>query len=253
MREITKEELGGMTVAQRLSEARVRFLESGAKKSGVNQHAEFMYFELADIVPTATRIFDDLDLLFMISFDGEMARGTLYTAENFEDEDNSFITVSFPMRSIAEPAKFRMNEVQGLGAEITYMRRYLYMLILDIVEADTFDAESGRTEDAESGRTEDAPKPAKTAKKAAKKPATKEERAEIKEEITDADGPAEELQVENLRLALAKLLNTDPEQEEFVQAVAVETEGFTKVTKSQAEKLIGGISEMLEQYETEEK
>lgn len=245
MREITKEELGGMTVAQRLSEARVRFLESGAKKSGVNQHAEFMYFELADIVPTATRIFDDLDLLFMISFDGEMARGTLYTAENFEDEDNSYITVSFPMRSIAEPAKFRMNEVQGLGAEITYMRRYLYMLILDIVEADTFDAESGRTEDA--------PKPAKTTKKAAKKPATKEGRAEIKEEITDADGPAEELQVENLRLALAKLLNTDPEQEEFVQAVAVETEGFTKVTKSQAEKLIGGISEMLEQYETEDK
>lgn len=241
MKEITKEELGGMTVAQRLSEARVRFLESGAKKSGVNQHAEFMYFELADIVPTATRIFDDLDLLFMISFDGEMARGTLYTAENFEDEDNSYITVSFPMRSIAEPAKFRMNEVQGLGAEITYMRRYLYMLILDIVEADTFDAESGRTEDA------------KTAKKAAKKPATKEERAEIKEEITDADGPAEELQVENLRLALAKLLNTNPEQEEFVQAVAVETEGFTKVTKSQAEKLIGGISEMLEQYETEVK
>lgn len=238
MREITKEELGGMTVAQRLSEARVRFLESGAKKSGVNQHAEFMYFELADIVPTATRIFDDLDLLFMISFDGEMAHGTLYTAENFEDEDNSCITVSFPMRSIAEPAKFRMNEVQGLGAEITYMRRYLYMLILDIVEADTFDAESGRMEDA--------PKPAK-------KPATKEERAEIKEEITDADGPAEELQVENLRLALAKLLNTDPEQEEFVQAVAVETEGFTKVTKSQAEKLIGGISEMLEQYETEDK
>ena len=245
MREITKEELGGMTVAQRLSEARVRFLESGAKKSGVNQHAEFMYFELADIVPTATRIFDDLDLLFMISFDGEMARGTLYTTENFEDENNSYITVSFPMRSIAEPAKFRMNEVQGLGAEITYMRRYLYMLILDIVEADTFDAESGRMEDA--------PKPAKTAKKAAKKPATKEERAEIKEEITDADGPAEELQVENLRLALAKLLNTDPEQEEFVQAVAVETEGFTKVTKSQAEKLIGGISEMLEQYETEDK
>ena len=238
MKEITKEELGGMTVAQRLSEARVRFLESGAKKSGVNQHAEFMYFELADIVPTATRIFDDLDLLFMISFDGEMAHGTLYTAENFEDEDNSYITVSFPMRSIAEPAKFRMNEVQGLGAEITYMRRYLYMLILDIVEADTFDAESGRMEDA--------PKPAK-------KPATKEERAEIKEEITDADGPAEELQVENLRLALAKLLNTDPEQEEFVQAVAVETEGFTKVTKSQAEKLIGGISEMLEQYETEVK
>lgn len=238
MKEFTPEQLADMTVGQRLAEARVRFLEAGTKKSGVNLHAEFTYFELVDIVPTATRIFDDLGLFFLVSFANGEATGTLYDAADYDD----FIRVSCPLCTIADPAKFRMNETQSMGAAVTYYRRYLYMLILDIVEADKIDAG-------------DAPAPAEkpAAKKTAdkpksKKPATKEEREEIKEAVTAPEEPASELQVEALRLALAKLLAVDPEQEDFIQEVMLKTEGLTKVTKEQAEKLTSGVSEMLENY-----
>lgn len=238
MKEFTPEQLADMTVGQRLAEARVRFLEAGTKKSGVNLHAEFTYFELVDIVPTATRIFDDLGLFFLVSFANGEATGTLYDAADYND----FIRVSIPLCTIENPGKFRMNEVQSAGATVTYYRRYLYMLILDIVEADKIDAG-------------DAPAPAEkpAAKKTAdkpksKKPATKEEREEIKEAVTAPEEPASELQVEALRLALAKLLTVDPEQEDFIQEVMLKTEGLTKVTKEQAEKLTSGVSEMLENY-----
>lgn len=237
MKELTSDQISSLTLAQKLAEARVRFLEAGAKKSGVNLHAEFTYFELVDIVPTATRIFDDLGLLFIVSFPDGNATGTLYDAADYND----YIQVSCPLRSIAEPGKFRMNEVQAAGAEITYYRRYLYMLILDIVEADKIDADEAA----------DTPKPA--AKRPAKepqkkKPATAEERAEIKEAVTAAEEAASELQVENLRLALAKLLNTDPEQEDFIQELMLKTDGLTNVTKEQAEKITAAVSEMLENY-----
>lgn len=234
MKTLTPEQISDLTIYEKLAEARVRFLEAGTKKSGVNPHAEFMYFELEDIVPTATRIFDELRLLFLDTFENGNAIGTLYDLDN-----GGTLSIGFPMRSIAEPAKFRMNEVQGLGAEITYMRRYLYMILLDIVEADKIDA----------GDTPEDRKPAaeKTAKKS-KKPATKEERAEIKEAVVAADAPAEELQIEALRMVLAKLLNTDPEQEDFIQEVMIKTEGLTKVTKEQCEKLIEGVNSMLENY-----
>ena len=238
MKEFTPEQLADMTVGQILAEARVRFLEAGTKKSGVNLHAEFTYFELVDIVPTATRIFDDLGLFFLVSFANGEATGTLYDAADYND----FIRVSCPLRSIGEPGKFRMNEIQAAGAEITYYRRYLYMLILDIVEADKIDAGDAPApaEKPAAKKTADKPKP--------KKPATKEEREEIKEAVIAPEEPASELQVEALRLALAKLLNVDPEQEDFIQEVMLKTEGLTKVTKEQAEKLTSGVSEMLENY-----
>lgn len=232
MKNLTPEELGKMTVTQKLAEARIRFLEGGVQKSGVNLHAEFKYFELEDIVPAAMKIFNDLRLLFLVTFQNDVAFGQL-----FDLDSDGVVTVSFPMRSIAEPAKFRMNEVQAAGAEITYYRRYLYMLILDIVEADKIDGGEGPVET-----------PPEKPKKAAKKPATKEERTETKKELTATDEPADDLQIEALRLALAKLLNTDPEQEDFVQEVMLKTEGLSNVTKAQAEKLIGGITEMLDQY-----
>ena len=235
MKNFTPEELATMSVSEKLAEARVRFLEGGIKKSGVNQHAEFMYFELEDIIPKATKIFDDLRLLFLISYADNTAKGTLINLDRDEG-----LNVEFPMAHIAEPGKFRMNEVQALGAEITYTRRYLYLLILDIVEADKIDAGEAPVE-----------KPA-AEKKPRKKPATKEEREEIKENLVGADEPANEMQIEGLRLALAKLLNTDPEQEDFIQSVMVKTNGLTEITKTQAENLIGGITEMLEQYTTEE-
>ena len=245
MKDLTPEQISAMNIYQKLAEVRTRFREGGVKKSGINTHAEFTYFELEDVVPLASKLFEEFELLFLISFEDGNAVGTLYDTASMTS-----IRIMAPVLFISEPAKYRMNETQSAGAVQTYYRRYLYFLLLDIVEADKIDA---GTADEAADKPKSAPKKAADKPQKTKKPATKEERAEIKEAVTAADEAASELQIEALRLALNKLLVTDPEQEEFVQAVMEKTEGLTKVTKEQAETLTSGISEMLEQYTEEEK
>lgn len=232
-------ETATMNVWQKLLASRMDFLKQKVKQSGVNLHAEFTYFELKDIVPVATDIFAKYNCVFLTTFPEGKAVGKLVNLDNIEE----IITVEFEARSIAEPAKFRMNEVQGLGAEITYMRRYLYFLILDIVVADDFDGESGK-------KTEDDDVPAPTTTK--KKPVTAEKREEIKQELTSPEANADELQINALKAALRNLREIDPSKEEFIQQIALKTEGFTVIKKSACEQLILTIGEMIENYNIEE-
>ena len=227
-------ETATMNVWQKLLAARIDFLREGVTKSGVNMHAEFKYFELEDIVPVATKIFSTYNCLFVTSFPEGKAVGRLINLDNTEEQ----VVVEFNARSISEPAKFRMNEVQGLGAEITYMRRYLYFLILDVVEADAFDANSGS----------DAPVP----KSEPKKPVSTEKREEIKKDLTSPEANADELQIRALKAVLKKLKEIDSTQEEFIQQVAIKTDGFTNISKTACEQLINKIGEIIENYNIEE-
>lgn len=227
-------ETATMNVWQKLLAARIDFLREGVTKSGVNMHAEFKYFELEDIVPVATKIFSTYNCLFVTSFPEGKAVGRLINLDNTEEQ----VVVEFNARSISEPAKFRMNEVQGLGAEITYMRRYLYFLILDVVEADAFDANSGS----------DAPVP----KSEPKKPVSTEKREEIKKDLTSPEANADELQIMALKAVLKKLKEIDSTQEEFIQQVAIKTDGFTNISKTACEQLINKIGEIIENYNIEE-
>lgn len=232
-------ETATMNVWQKLLNSRMEFLKQKVKQSGVNLHAEFTYFELKDIVPVATDIFAKYNCVFLTTFPEGKAVGKLVNLDNIEE----IITVEFEARSIAEPAKFRMNEVQGLGAEITYMRRYLYFLILDIVVADDFDGESG-------SKSDDTDTPAPAPKK--KAPVTAEKREEIKQELTSPEANADELQITALKTALRNLREIDPSKEEFIQQIALKTEGFTVIKKSACEQLILTIGEMIENYNIEE-
>lgn len=227
-----------MNVWQKLLKVRAEFLAKGVKKSGFNLHAEFTYFELKDIVPVAQELFEKYNCMFLTTFPDGKAVGKFI---NLDHTDES-ITVEFNTRSISEPAKFRMNEVQGLGAEITYMRRYLYFLILDIVTADDIDAGSG-------GEVEDIETPSLAPVK--KAPVSTEKRKEIKQDLTDVDGNADELQINALKSALKELRETDPSQEEFIQEIVLKTNSLTVISKSACEQLILKIGELIASYKTE--
>ena len=219
-----------LTIYAKLAKARQDFLAQTLTKSGKNIHAEFEYFELKDIVPVATEIFSKYGLLFLVTFIDGKALGTLYDVENPEND----IMVEFSIAHLPEPAKFRMNEIQAVGAEITYYRRYLYMMILDIVDRDEVDAD---------------PTPVKTdpKKETPKKPATTEERKVITEQLTDTPDATPE-KVNELKGWLKKLVNKDPGQEEFVQTIAVKTDGFKGIRADVCDALIGKVQEMLGQY-----
>lgn len=234
-----------MNVFQKLQLARVRFLEAGVDKSGKHMKLEYKYFELADIVPKAEQIFLEIGLMMVPSMYGDKATARVYNVNDREDFID-FVAPYTPIAPIVSNAGNQVtNEMQATGSSITYIRRYLWQLVLDIIEADNIDASLGSNDGGN-----DTPTPApKTTKKA---PVTAEKRQEIKKELTDTSVPADELQITALKTALKKLLELDAEQESFVQSVAMKTEGFTKITKEVCEQLINGVSEMLAAYDTQE-
>ena len=223
-------------VYQKLIKAREQFLNADVQKTGKNMHLSFKYFELDDIVPPAIRIFSAIGLVPVVNFTADTGTMTIINTDNPED------TVSFvaPFNQIApimsNTGKQATNEMQALGSSITYMRRYLYMMALDICESDTIDANAGKPVPADT-----APAPA-----APKAPATPQQRQEVKEELTAPADNATTLQIKGLKSVLKKLKDSDPTKEELIAQIAVQTKGFTEISKSDCEALITRITAMLE-------
>ena len=222
-----------LNVYQKLIKAREMFLNSDVQKSGKNMHLSFKYFELDDIVPAATRIFNEIGLISVVNFTDHTAVLTIIDTDN--PEDNIDFASPFNQISpiISKEGRAATNEMQALGSSITYMRRYLYMMALDICESDGIEANIGK---------DNAP----TTNNVKKAPATPVERAEIKDNLTAPTENASELQIKGLKNVLNKLKEAHPDKNELVNRISVETQGLTVISKADCEKLIEKISAMLE-------
>lgn len=91
-------------------------------------------------------------LCYRVSFDRDLAYGFLDDVNDRQAQ----IHFSIPMVALDVRAK-GMNSVQALGATVTYMRRYLWMLMLELIENDTIDATSGnpKNEEVKSKKSEE--------------------------------------------------------------------------------------------------
>ena len=234
----------GMNVRQKLAKARLYFLNQKVTKSGKNMSLEFKYFELEDIIPVAIRIFARVGLTSNTVFNGETATMTIFNTDNREEPGIEFVA---PYREVGQiisnKGKEVTNPMQALGSSITYLRRYLWMMALDITEPDDIDANRGADNEDTDLET---PAPAK--KKTQKAPATPAERKAAKEELTSEDGAATEEQLKELKAYCKELLEKDESQEDFVQQIAMKTDGFTNITASACTALNQNLAEILEQY-----
>ena len=221
--------LRGMNIYGKLASARGKFLNVPKKKSGKNTYAQFMYFELEDIVPVAVNIFAELGLVLIENVTFEKATATLVNI----DKPEEFIVFEAPAKDCNIEDGTKMSEIQGLGAYITYQRRYLYMLVLDIVEADPVDATIGKTED-----KAEAPKKSK-------KPATPEEREEVKKELIDEGGEATEVQVKSIKNGLKKLRAKNDTYEPYIKEIVGKLKAGVK--KSEAEDILIEIGKKIEE------
>ena len=122
-----------MNVYQKLNNARHKFHSTELKKSGHNKFANYKYFELGDFIIPALNIFDEVGLTSIISFSKEYADMRIINVDKPEET----ITISSPMSSAALKG---CHEVQNLGAVQTYLRRYLWVAALEIVEHDALDS-----------------------------------------------------------------------------------------------------------------
>ena len=102
------------------------------KKTGRNDFAKYNYFELGDFMPHALSILAELNVCGYVSFTEEIASLTL-----IDTEDNSQVVITSPMRNATLKGA---HDIQCMGAVQTYMRRYLWVAALEIVEHDMIDS-----------------------------------------------------------------------------------------------------------------
>jgi len=120
-------------IYKKLQAVRNGMNQNSLKKTGYNKNLNFNYFELGDFVPIATKLFYEYELcpIFSIGYDSNGVEvATLKVMSGPE-----YIMFTCP---VERPA--HMSGTQAIGAVVTYYRRYLYMMCLDLVENDQVDA-----------------------------------------------------------------------------------------------------------------
>jgi hypothetical protein len=129
-----------MNVYQKLNVARDFFHKTRIKKTGHNKFANYYYFELGDFLIPALEIFQRVGLTAVISFGKEEA--CMRIVDN--DKPSDIVVITSPMSTAALKG---CHEVQNLGAVQTYLRRYLWVAALEIVEHDALDSSPKLTEE----------------------------------------------------------------------------------------------------------
>ena len=225
-----------MNVYEKLLKARATFLGANAKKSGKNMTLAFKYFELDDIVPIATKIFEEVGLISVVNFTADTATLTIVNTENGDE------AIAFTAPMVISEGNKAVTPVQALGATITYFRRYLYMIALDICEPDEIDS-IGATPPTTAPATSSAPVVATTPT------APTTANTEENKPLTSGSGNASATQIRQLKDLLIKLKEKDPTKEEMIAQIAVQTQGFAVISKADCETLVIKIGEMLKEGE----
>lgn len=122
-----------MSIYKKLSDAREHFHALELKKTGHNKFAGYKYFELGDFLIPALHVLKIYGIVSVISFGKEIATMRLIDI----DKPDEFIEITSPMSSAALKGA---HEIQNLGAVQTYLRRYLWVAALEIVEHDAIDS-----------------------------------------------------------------------------------------------------------------
>ena len=121
-----------MTIFKKLNEARIKFHATKLEKTGHNKFAGYKYFELSDFLVPALKIFDEVGLCAVVTFETELAVMRIH-----ETEGEGVITITSPM---ADAPLKGTHPIQQIGACETYSRRYLWVAALEIVEHDGLEA-----------------------------------------------------------------------------------------------------------------
>lgn len=223
-----------MNVYEKLNLARLDFIRADVKKTGKHMKPNYMYFTLADISPVGTVILHENRLHLHITFDQTDCIGTVINLDNPAETEVYKIPTTH-IESIENKDGDKLtNDMQNLGSVQTYARRYMWLLVLDVVEHDDFD-----------GNTDEGTPIDITPVAVNSAPVSSEERATIKTAVTQTKAMADELQLAALKTACEKWLDADPSVQENVNQIQLYTANFTAITKAEWEELITNINAVL--------
>lgn len=141
-------------IFKKLSEARLQVRAKMGKKSGYNPYGKFNYFELEDIIPHMLTVFNEIGLIGIeghenpiidpntgIQIVPEYYTLKIYNTDRLDDKPIVFT------KKQADAGTKGQVPIQAIGSESTYMRRYLWLDALEIVENDATDANIKNSDD----------------------------------------------------------------------------------------------------------
>lgn len=128
----------GRKLYLKLAQARVKLLEVELKKSGYNKFSNYEYYELNDFLPHVNKINLELKMIPIFNVGEEKATLTFYDCESEEK-------IEFSIKKCEVNIKGAAN-IQNLGGEQTYLRRYLYLNAYEISESDAVDLQQPKTQ-----------------------------------------------------------------------------------------------------------
>ena len=126
-----------MNIFEKIQTVRVKLAEDGLKKGKKNEYAGYTYYELGDFLPRIMQLCSEHKIFPVVSFTAETATLTVYDCEKPEAK----VEITTPMSTAQLKA---CHPVQNLGAVQTYLRRYLYIAMFEIVESDKIEASTGK-------------------------------------------------------------------------------------------------------------
>ena len=121
-----------MSIYTKLNDARIKLQGMSLEKSGHNKFAGYKYFELGDFMPAINKIFAEIGLCGVVSYQTDIATLTIHDADS-----DACIMINSPM---ADANLKGCHPIQNLGAVETYTRRYLWVTAMEIVEHDALDS-----------------------------------------------------------------------------------------------------------------
>jgi len=125
-----------MSLLKSTIKIRVELQTANLRKSGKNSHAGFSYYELRDFLPTLNVLMANEDMNDIFAITETMASLTLVQGEERETYTVPFTHFATPLTNAG---KNSMQDIQYLGAMITYYKRYLYLNAFGITDGEIID------------------------------------------------------------------------------------------------------------------
>ena len=124
-----------MCVIAKIEEIQVALMSYEFPKSGWNKYTKRKYHELKDIMPPIVNECHKHELVLLFNFTDEIA--TMDVTNKHDVKDYYRFTLPMPKGGALNK---QMNEVQSIGADSTYLKRYLLMNGFLVLEDDVADA-----------------------------------------------------------------------------------------------------------------
>lgn len=120
-----------MNIYQKLIKARTDLQELELKKTGSNQSIK--YYNLGDFLPATNHLALKYNFLYTFNIVSDRGKEKAVLTIINASEPTEKIAFTTPTAEVSLP---RGQAIQGLGAKITYLRRYMLMTAFEMVESD---------------------------------------------------------------------------------------------------------------------